>query len=137
MRLILLALVVAYFAAPEPNYTAKCVVVNIVDGDTVDVMIPTTYRVRLIDCWAPESHETKNPKEKALGLAAKAELTKYAKDKQAIVSIPTSGTIKTSLTLDRVLGSVWLIDSEQSLSEYMVSKKLAGKTKSEQQELLK
>ena len=72
------------FAPVEPNYVYRCIVSRVVDGDTVDVSVDLGFdtwikdRVRLIGIDTPESR-TRNRKEKALGLAAKARLKEIIK----------------------------------------------------------
>ena len=40
---------------PPEGFTTKATVVRVIDGDTVDVSITRRLRVRLQDCWAPET----------------------------------------------------------------------------------
>lgn len=69
------------------------------------------------------------PGEKAKGILAANEMTRVALNKPVILFVPTTDDLKDSLSLDRALGKVWLADSQISLSEYMVEKGLATKTK--------
>lgn len=119
----------AFSAAPEPGITARGRVINVVDGDTIDISVTRIVRVRLLDCWAPEKHMTDVPGEKAKGILAANEMTRVALNKPVILFVPTTDDLKDSLSLDRALGKVWLADSQISLSEYMVEKGLATKTK--------
>jgi len=111
---------------PEPSWTTKAVVTNVVDGDTVDVEIRRTIRVRLIDCWAPETHmdgrlpEAKQAAEKKAGMKAKEDLKALALGKPVILQVPTSEDLLKSTTMGRVLGRVWLEGDEESLSEKQV-----------------
>lgn len=118
-------------APPSPGVTVKGRVTNVVDGDTIDVAVTRIIRVRLLDCWAPEIHGP----EKVKGLISSKEMAKVALNQEVTLSIPTSDDLQDSLTFGRVLGRVWIGD--QDLSEYMVSKKLAGKTKPEEAKILK
>ncbi len=38
----------------KPNITVPARVERVIDGDTVDVEVCFSFRVRLDDCWAPE-----------------------------------------------------------------------------------
>ena len=55
---------------PPEGFTTKAKVVNVVDGDTVDVVIERRGRVRLQDCWCPENR-TRDIVEKKKGIAAR------------------------------------------------------------------
>jgi endonuclease YncB( thermonuclease family) len=93
-----------------------------VDGDTVDVEIKRVVRIRLLQCWAPESRST-DPAVKKLGLASKANLQKLAPPGTPVVChFPALGgeKLSESLSLDRVLGHVWPVDSKASLSQQQV-----------------
>jgi len=123
---------------PEPSWTTKAVVTNVVDGDTIDVEIRRTIRVRLIDCWAPETHmDDRLPKEqqaaeKKAGLKAKEDLKALALSKPVILQVPTSEDLLKSTTMGRVLGRVWLEGDDESLSEKQVKSGNATKVKREE-----
>jgi micrococcal nuclease len=98
-------------------------VLNVVDGDTIDVDIDLgfsvsyTQRVRLAGIDTPESR-TKDLKEKALGLEVKEFLKKQLKDALSV-------TIKTekpdsSEKYGRILGWLYINDDEKSLNEQMI-----------------
>ena len=120
---------------PEPSWTTKATVTNVVDGDTVDVEIRRTIRVRFIDCWAPETHidgrlpEAKQAAEKKAGLKAKEDLKTLALNKPVILQVPTSEDLLKSTTMGRVLGRVWLEGDDESLSEKQVRSGNATKVK--------
>ena len=123
------------FFAPVPSWTTTATVTRVVDGDTIDVEIKRTIRIRLIDCWAPERKlDNRLPKEaqaaaKKAGLASKAHLTLIAQGQQVIVQIPTdpNGNFAQSLTLGRVLGQAWLANDSKSLAEKQVASGFATK----------
>lgn len=126
---------------PEPAWITPARVIRVIDGDTVEVEIRKTLRVRMLDCWAPESHrdgrvdESEREEQKALGIASKKSLEKYAQDRDVILRIPTAsdGDISQVFTLGRVLGELWLVtDSKESLSERQVRLGHATKTKPEE-----
>ena len=104
---------------PSVGLTTKVLVTNIVDGDTVDVQIVKNIRVRLKDCWCPETR-TRDLEEKEKGLAAKdhmdsllAQQELYFADvryKEVVLHIPADeeGDIKDILTMNRVLGYIFV-----------------------------
>jgi len=126
--LALLALLLVSAAPPDLGVTLPGRVVNVVDGDTLDVAVTMVVRVRLLDCWAPESR-TKDAAEKQRGLAAKAALKALADGKPCRVSIPLTGDLKQSLTLERVLARVWIDGDKVDLSEHQVKAGHATKEK--------
>lgn len=113
---------------PEPQWTTTGTVVKVIDGDTVDIEVKRVIRVRLLDCWAPESKidsrisPEKQQVEKAAGLRSKQYLATLALNKPVILSVPTdpSGDLMKSTTMGRVLGRVWLPGDTKSLSEHQV-----------------
>lgn len=114
---------------PELGITTKGILTKIVDGDTVDVEIRKTVRVRLLDCWAPETR-TKDPEEKAKGLQSKEHLSQVCPvGTEVVVHIPASedGEIADVFTMGRVLGFVFV--DAQDLSEIQVMAGNATRTK--------
>ena len=123
---------------PPAGLTTKVVVTNVVDGDTIDVQIIKTIRVRLKDCWCPETR-TRDLEEKEKGLAAKAHIKTLlgeqelyfgeSKYKKAILHIPADeeDDIKDILTLNRILGYIFV--DGQDVSSKMVADGHATKTK--------
>lgn len=109
---------------PTPGLTARAIVTNVVDGDTVDVELRIDARIRLLDCWAPESRTT-DGNEKQRGLASKANLETLAQTESAIVVIPFNhaSSLADVLTLDRILGRIWMDGQDYDLSTQQV---LAG-----------
>lgn len=104
---------------PPLGLTKACQVVSVVDGDTLDVEVRYVVRVRLLDCWAPESR-TRDACEKQRGLAAKLHLEALAAPgSPAVLFVPgtPSGELAELITLGRVLGHVWIADDPRSLSE--------------------
>lgn len=95
---------------PKAQIVLPCDVVRVVDGDTVVVEVKFRFPVRLLDCWAPEKHETDIPGEKAKGLKAAEAMKAIAEGKSGTVTIPMPDDPNASLaevfTLGRVLGSV-------------------------------
>jgi len=129
--------------APSPSWTTRAKVLRVIDGDTLEVEIRRTVRVRMLGCWAPESRqdprlpESRRLAEKAKGQAAKQSLISLANGREVIVSVPLSddGDVAKSMTMGRVLGHVWLVDHpEKSLSVQQVE---AGHATTEKPEELR
>ena len=97
---------------------------NVVDGDTIDVLIDLGFdilfqsRVRLAGIDTPESR-TKDLKEKALGLESKEYLKKYLKDAKSVV-IKTE-KMDSSEKYGRILGWVYVNDDTESINDKMIN----------------
>jgi micrococcal nuclease len=97
---------------------------NVVDGDTIDVLIDLGFdilfasRVRLAGIDTPESR-TKDLKEKALGLEAKEYLKKALKDAKSVV-IKTE-KMDSSEKYGRILGWIYVDDNTVSLNDMMIN----------------
>ena len=97
---------------------------NIVDGDTIDVLIDLGFdilfqsRVRLAGIDTPESR-TKDLAEKALGLEAKEYLKKNLKDAKSVV-IKTE-KMDSSEKYGRILGWVYINGDTESLNDKMIN----------------
>lgn len=119
---------------PPKGITTDCKVVRVIDGDTVDIEITRTLRIRLLDCWAPETR-SKDPAEKAKGFESKKYLHNLLKEKfyndlaarkpkKVTLFIPADekGEVKDNFSFSRVLGRLFV--GGQDVSELMVT---AGK----------
>ena len=97
---------------------------NVVDGDTIDVLIDLGFdilfasRVRLAGIDTPESR-TKDLKEKALGLESKEYLKKHLKDAKSVV-IKTE-KMDSSEKYGRILGWIYINDDTVSLNDMMIN----------------
>jgi micrococcal nuclease len=97
---------------------------NVVDGDTIDVLIDLGFdilfqsRVRLAGIDTPESR-TKDLKEKALGLESKEYLKKALKDAKSVV-IKTE-KMDSSEKYGRILGWVYVNGDTVSLNDIMIN----------------
>lgn len=97
---------------------------NVVDGDTIDVLIDLGFdilfqsRVRLAGIDTPESR-TKDLKEKALGLESKEYLKKHFKDAKSVV-IKTE-KMDSSEKYGRILGWVYINGDTVSLNDMMIN----------------
>ncbi len=117
---------------------------NVVDGDTIDVVIDLGFdimffsRVRLAGIDTPESRTT-NKAEKVLGLESKEYLKKYLKDAKSVV-IKTE-KINSSEKYGRILGWVYVNGDTESLNDKMINDGYAwgylGETKVKDFEVLK
>ena len=123
---------------PPKGITTDVKVVRVVDGDTVDVEITRKIRVRLLDCYAPETR-TKDSAEKIKGFESKKYLHNMLtevfyndlaarKKKQVTLFIPADeqGEIKDNFTFKRVLGRLFI--NGEDVSELMVEAGKATKT---------
>jgi len=116
---------------------------NVVDGDTIDVLIDLGFdilfqsRVRLAGIDTPESR-TKDLKEKALGIESKEYLKKALKDAKSVV-IKTE-KMDSSEKYGRILGWVYINGDTVSLNDMMINDGYAwgylGDTKVKDFELL-
>jgi endonuclease YncB( thermonuclease family) len=124
---------------PPKGITTDVKVVRVIDGDTVDVEITRTIRVRLLDCWAPETR-TKDPEEKAKGYESKKYLHNLLKQvfyndlaarkqKKVTLFIPADeqGELKDNFSFSRVLGRLFV--SGEDVSELMIEAGKATRTK--------
>jgi micrococcal nuclease len=97
---------------------------NVVDGDTIDVLIDLGFdilfqsRVRLAGIDTPESR-TRDLKEKALGLESKEYLKKALKDAKSVV-IKTE-KMDSSEKYGRILGWVYINGDTVSLNDMMIN----------------
>lgn len=123
---------------PEPSWTTKGEVIACHDGDTITIRCTTDYRVRLVDCWAPEVKvdnrlpESKQAAEKAAGIKSRDALAVLCLNKPVVLQIPIQQDILRSTTMGRVLGRVWLEGDPESLNEKQVKSGNATKIKREE-----
>ena len=117
---------------------------NVVDGDTIDVIIDLGFdilfasRVRLAGIDTPESRTT-DKAEKALGLEAKEYLKKQLKDAKSVV-IRTE-KMNSSEKYGRILGWIYVNGDTESINDKMINDGYAwgylGDTKVKDFEVLK
>jgi micrococcal nuclease len=117
---------------------------NVVDGDTIDVIIDLGFdilfasRVRLAGIDTPESRTT-DKAEKALGVEAKEYLKKQLKDAKSVV-IRTE-KMDSSEKYGRILGWVYVNGESESVNNKMINDGYAwgylGETKIKDFETLK
>jgi endonuclease YncB( thermonuclease family) len=113
---------------PLEGFTTKAEVVRVIDGDTVDLSITRYLRVRLQDCWAPETR-TRDIVEKQKGIAARSFLMTRLDGKEVTLFIPADneGELKDIFTFGRVIGRIFLED--QDISSLMIEAGHASKNK--------
>jgi micrococcal nuclease len=117
---------------------------NVVDGDTIDVIIDLGFdilfssRVRLAGIDTPESR-TKDKAEKTLGLESKEYLKKHLKDAKSVV-IKTEKMNSTE-KFGRILGWIYINGDTESVNDKMINDGYAwgylGETKIKDFDLLK
>ncbi len=108
-------------------YEYKVKITRVVDGDTVDAEVDLGFdtfikdRIRLMGLDTPESR-TRNKKEKALGLAAKAYLKELLRENKGDIILRTSKEGKGKF--GRILGKFKIydakVDRETTLNEWMI-----------------
>ena len=97
---------------------------NVVDGDTIDVLIDLGFdilfqsRVRLAGIDTPESR-TSDKAEKVLGLESKEYLKKQLKDAKSVV-IKTE-KMDSSEKYGRILGWIYVNDDTESINDKMIN----------------
>jgi micrococcal nuclease len=97
---------------------------NVVDGDTIDVVIDLGFdilfasRVRLAGIDTPESRTT-DKAEKALGLESKDYLKKHLKDAKSVI-IKTE-KMNSSEKFGRILGWLYVNGDTESVNDKMIS----------------
>ena len=97
---------------------------NVVDGDTIDVVIDLGFdilfasRVRLAGIDTPESRTT-DKAEKALGLESKDYLKKHLKDAKSVI-IKTE-KMNSSEKFGRILGWLYVNGETESINDKMIN----------------
>ena len=124
---------------PDPGWTTRGVISRVIDGDTVEVTIKRTLRVRLKDCWAAEKRldpslpEIDREAAKLRGIAAGEHLRRIAEGHECTMQIPTHPTdgetqdIGESFSMGRAVGRVWINGTD--LSALQVERGYATRTK--------
>ena len=104
-------------------YEYKVKITLVVDGDTVDAEVDLGFdtfikdRIRLMGLDTPESR-TRNKKEKALGLAAKAYLKELLKENKGDIILRTSKEGKGKF--GRILGTLLIYDGKTSVNQMLI-----------------
>jgi len=121
VSLLLIACFPTFSLSDETQLRVPCEVIEVYDGDTVTVRLTVDVRIRLIDCWAPEIR-TKDALEKQYGQHARLTLAELLHGERTHLIVPLSGADRLDdvLTLGRVLGRIWIADSQLDASDEMV-----------------
>jgi len=104
-------------------YEYKVKITRVVDGDTVDAEVDLGFdtfikdRIRLMGIDTPESR-TRNRKEKALGLAAKAYLKELLRKNKGDIILRTSKEGKGKF--GRILGTLLIYDGMTSVNQMLI-----------------
>lgn len=116
---------------PERGICVDATCVQVIDGDTIRVVIERQVDVRILDLWTPESR-TKNPHEKALGLKAKQRTTELCLGKTVRVFIPAGEEreLLDGTTFGRALGRVFV--DGQLVADVLTDEGLGAATKADQ-----
>lgn len=125
--------------APELGWTTSGVVSRVIDGDTVEFETTRRIRVRLRNCWAPESHldrrvpEIAREAQRLKGIASAEHLRLLVQGKPVKLHVPTlaeydgAQDMTSVLTLGRVIGDIWTPDG--NVAEIQVERGYATRTK--------
>lgn len=124
--ILLLFTAYALGSAPQPGWVTTAKVVEVYDGDTVTVEVRKQFRVRLLDCWAPEVRTT-DEAEKAEGLKSRDYLRGMIDQKEVILSVPMGEDISKSFSFGRALGRIYF--DGKDISRAMVEAGYATKEK--------
>lgn len=97
-------------------------VVKVIDGDTIEVEVKKTLRLRLLDLWCPETR-TKDKVEKRLGLLALETLRQLLEGEDVVFTIPIDqvGKFGDSMSFGRILAHVKTAESEVDIADWMRS----------------
>ena len=124
---------------PDPGWTTRGIISRVIDGDTVEVTIKRTIRVRLQDCWAAEKRldpslpPIDREAAKLRGIAAAEHLRRIAEGHECTLHVPThpadgeTQDIGDSFSMGRAVGRVWV--DRQDLSELQVERGYATREK--------
>ena len=130
-------------AIPKPSIViGSCRFVRAVDADTYEIEVRRKVRVRALDCWAPETHETSIPGEKQSGIEALNQLNQlvsYGDECTLEITPDGDGDIGDGLTFGRVVGKVYIHQgwmNGKSLGEITTERGLTFRTKAELQDYL-
>ena len=97
---------------PTPGWATTCELERVIDGDTVDVRVSAVIRVRLADCWAPETRDPGGPE------STRNLQTLLAGDRITLW-IPTDEHARKMFTFGRAVGWLWG-ESETSVNQLQV-----------------
>ncbi|TWT63183.1 thermonuclease family protein [Rubinisphaera italica] len=125
LALCVSAFVSGSVAAAEPPQTGMvvpCRIVDVYDGDTITIELTIPFKVRLMDCWAPEIRGV-DDETKQRGFAARDHLREITAGRAARLEIRPPKRIDSAgdlFSFERIVGRVWLDGDEEDLSRRMV-----------------
>ena len=107
---------------PTPVIKLRCQVTAVTDGDTVTAQITIPARVRLLNCWAPESRGAKKSNAGKLAKQAMEQLVADHPSGSGVLTIPLDGVTRLDelFTMGRVLGFIQLDGQSADLSTLQV-----------------
>jgi len=114
-------------------FEIKCdgVCSRVLDGDTVDIVVARTVRVRLLDLWCPETRSVRGttPETKAAGIRAREFLAARIEGKPVSFRVPIDAGARfgESMSFGRVLAYVEHVGDD--VSRLMVDAGHGTKTK--------
>ena len=103
------------------NFSFPAKVTRIVDGDTVDLFAGVTFRLRLIDCWAPERHSEEG-RESTEALGKLLPVGSYC---DVVLDLSRCKTLADLFSFGRVLGRI-RTDSYGDISDRMCESHFAS-----------
>lgn len=105
-----------------PVLKLRCVVSGVTDGDTITANVVIPARIRLLNCWAPES---RGPHKSPAGQASKQAMLQLVEEhptKAGLLTIPLDGITRLDeiFTMGRILALVHLDNAPADLSTLQV-----------------
>ncbi len=112
---------------PPNGLCLPCTVTRVIDGDTVEISVRSErrYKIRLLDCWAPEK---RTPEGEASTAYAEVLVAEAGETHVFIPTPRTANIFSEVMTFERVLAHVF-ISSTETLSQRMVEAGHATKAK--------
>ena len=117
-------------AQDVPKLVVPVEVIEVYDGDTLTVRLTLNIRVRLLDCWCPET-KTRDLEEKAYGIHSRETMKEVCLGEKCLMTIPLKGhdRLDDVFTFGRILARIRVISSGLDVSEEMVRMGEATKEK--------
>ena len=117
-------------AQDVPKLVVPVEVIEVYDGDTLTVRLTLNIRVRLLDCWCPET-KTRDLEEKAYGIHSRETMKEVCLGEKCLMTIPLEGhdRLDDVFTFGRILARIRVISSGLDVSDEMVRMGEATKEK--------
>ena len=100
----------------DPCWITPVSVERVIDGDTVDVTVTRTLRIRLKDCWAPEIDTPEG--EGSFDCLYDLLIDDEGEPRRLMLKVDTDDDIKGMLSFGRVVGELYV--GGKNVSELMV-----------------